>query len=113
MNEAQKKYAPGGIFNFPIYPGNATSQKWRKKFSNFVIPNLIAFQPDFILISAGFDAHEKDFIHDSKDTRVTEFEYQWLTNQIMTVANKFCEGRVISVLEGGYHTRSGPISPLA
>ena len=71
------------------------------------------FKPDVIFVSAGFDAHEKDHIHSPRDTKITEFEYQWATEQLTRIANQFCEGRIISVLEGGYSTRSGPISPLA
>lgn len=66
-----------------------------------------------IFVSAGFDAHEKDHIHLPRDTKITEFEYQWATEQLVQVANQYCEGRIISVLEGGYSTRSGPLSPLA
>lgn len=71
------------------------------------------FRPDVIFVSAGFDAHEKDHIHLPRDTKITEFEYQWATEQLVQVANEYCEGRIISVLEGGYSTKSGPISPLA
>ena len=78
-----------------------------------VISALSDFKPDFILISAGFDAHEKDHLHDSTDTRVTEFEYQWLTEQLVQVAHNYSEGRIVSVLEGGYSSRAGPLSPLA
>ena len=63
----------------PMVPGTATSSKWRKLISEQVIPRLVDFQPDFILISAGFDAHEKDQIHAPTDTRITEFEYEWFT----------------------------------
>ncbi len=44
-----------------------------------MIPQLVKFKPDFIFISAGFDAHEKDHLHNSNDTRITEFEYKWIT----------------------------------
>jgi len=60
-------------------PGTATCKRWRKAFAERVIPNLIAFEPDFIFISAGFDAHEKDHIHLNTDTTVTEFDYKWVT----------------------------------
>lgn len=66
-----------------------------------------------IFISAGFDAHENDLIHSDTDIKVTEFEFQWVTEQLSKVANQCCEGRIVSVLEGGYSTKSGPISPLA
>ena len=109
----QERFSPAGIFNFPILPGTATCNSWRKTFAEHVIPNLAEFKPDFILISAGFDAHEKDHIHLSTDTTVTEFDYQWVTEQLQIVANQCCDGRLVSILEGGYSTKSGPISPLA
>lgn len=109
----QLVYKPGGIFNYPIYPGTAKCSKWRKTFSEQIIPKLVAFKPDFILISAGFDAHEKDHIHLTTDTTITEFDYKWVTEQINQVANLCCQGRVVSILEGGYSTKAGPISPLA
>ena len=109
----QEHFAPGGIFNYPITPGDATSSKWRKVFSQQIIPKLVEFRPDVIFVSSGFDAHEKDHIHSSSDTKITEFEYAWATEQLALVANQFCEGRIISVLEGGYSTKAGPISPLA
>ena len=56
----QQQYYPGGINNLPLRPGTATSSKWRKLISEQAIPRLVDFAPDFILISAGFDAHEKD-----------------------------------------------------
>lgn len=109
----QEQFKPGGIYNFPIFPGTAKASTWRKSFSDKIVPALCKFKPDFIFVSAGFDAHEKDHLHDSSDTRVTEFEYQWVTEMLMKVANTYCQGRIVSVLEGGYSTRSGPLSPLA
>lgn len=49
----------------------------------------------------------------SSDTTVTEFDYKWVTEQLTKVANTHCNGRIVSILEGGYSTKSGPISPLA
>jgi len=77
--EDQEEFRPGGIYNYPIQPGTCSAAKWRKKYSDEIIPALIEFKPDLIFISAGFDAHEKDHMHDSSDTRVTEFEFEWLT----------------------------------
>lgn len=71
------------------------------------------FNPDFILISAGFDAHQFDHLHHSSDTTINEFDYQWVTQQLIKVANSCCNGKIVSILEGGYSTKSGPISPLA
>jgi acetoin utilization deacetylase AcuC-like enzyme len=74
---------------------------------------LCEFQPDLIFVSAGFDAHEEDQIHSPGDTTVTEFDYAWLTENLQKIANQFAKGRLISVLEGGYNIRLGPVSPLA
>ena len=54
---------PGGILNVPIAPGQATATNWRKEFTERIFPRLFEFQPDLILVSAGFDAHEEDHIH--------------------------------------------------
>ena len=48
---------PGGILNVPISPGFASAERWREEFTEKVFPRLMEFQPDIILISAGFDAH--------------------------------------------------------
>jgi acetoin utilization deacetylase AcuC-like enzyme len=60
-------------------PGTASSANWRQEFSDKIFPRLLEFKPDFILVSAGFDAHERDQIHGSSDTGVTEFDYKWVT----------------------------------
>ena len=73
---------------------------------------MLEFKPDFIFVSAGFDAHERDHLHSSKDTQITEFDYQWVTENLVRIANQCCSGRIVSVLEGGYNTNAGPLSPL-
>ena len=98
----------------PMTPeADGSSESFRKAFKKYVFHRLIEFEPDFILVSAGFDAHEKDHLHRPKDTMITEFDYQWLTVELTKIANRFCQGRLVSVLEGGYNTNLGPISPLA
>ena len=105
---------PGGIINVPLIPGiEGTRETWRRAFINSVFPRLAAFQPDFILVSAGFDAHEYDHLHRPRETMITEFDFEWLTGELTKIANKFCHGRLVSVLEGGYNTNLGPLSPLA
>ena len=85
----------------------------RRAFTKIVLPRLAAFRPDFILVSAGFDAHERDHLHRQGETLITEFDYYWLTEQLVRIANRYSQGRILSVLEGGYNTNAGPISPLA
>ena len=73
---------PGGIFNVPITVGQMTSQNWRQQFTEKVFPRLCEFKPDIIFCSAGFDAHEHDQIHSFGDTTISEFDYQWLTENL-------------------------------
>ena len=103
---------PGGILNVPIKPGEASSAQWRKHFTQTVFRRLAKFKPDFIFCSAGFDAHEKDFIHAPEDTSVNEFDYEWLTESLQQCANQFAKGRLVSIFEGGYNINLGSMSPL-
>jgi acetoin utilization deacetylase AcuC-like enzyme len=58
--ESDTNIYPGGVLNVPMTPGTASSANWRQEFSDKIFPRLLEFKPDFILISAGFDAHERD-----------------------------------------------------
>ena len=84
--------------NRPILPGQG-DMEYRRLFAQDLFPAMDSFQPEFIIVSAGFDAHEDD---DMADMKVTSDCFTWMMEQIMTIANKYSKGRVISVLEGGY-----------
>ena len=73
---------------------------------------LAEFKPDFVFLSAGFDAHEKDTLHGPDDTGITEFDFEWVTENLQKIANQYSKGRVVSILEGGYNVGLGTISPL-
>ena len=64
------------------------------------MPALDAFAPQLIMISAGFDGHREDPM---AQFQLLEFDYAWVTRQLMQVAEKHANGRVVSSLEGGYH----------
>ena len=98
--------------NVPLAPEKSSSEVWRQSFSDIIFPRLAEFKPDFIFVPAGFDAHEGDIIH-CMDTKITEFDYHWVTQNLVAIANTYSEGRLVSVLEGGYNTTAGPLSPLA
>lgn len=104
---------PGGIQNVPLPPGECSSAQWRQAFAEKVFPRLQEFKPDFILCSAGFDAHCKDHLHRSGDTGVTEFDYRWLTENLQRIANTHAQGRLVSCFEGGYNVRHWHQSVLA
>ena len=64
------------------------------------LPRLNAFAPQLMVLSAGFDAHRNDEL---AQLGWVEQDYAWLSKQLVALAERHCEGRVISVLEGGYH----------
>lgn len=103
---------PGGVLNVPITKGIKFSHCYRNSFRAKVTPRLIKFQPDIIFISAGFDGHENELINSSY-MRLNEFDYRWITEEVMRLAKVYCNARVISVLEGGYNINTGIASSFA
>jgi acetoin utilization deacetylase AcuC-like enzyme len=103
---------PGGILNIPFGFKNNLPYEYRNVFRSKVIPRLCKFKPDFIFISAGFDGHENELIN-QHHMSLNEFDFGFITQQIQFVANKYSNGRVVSVLEGGYNVSKGLISSFA
>ena len=91
-------------------PKPGRGEAWRRVWAGRVLPSLDAFAPDLIFVSAGFDAHAKDDIQGPVNLGVTEPDYEWLTSQLVAIANTHAQGRLISVLEGGYRVHGGPAS---
>jgi acetoin utilization deacetylase AcuC-like enzyme len=88
----------GTIVNAPLSPGDG-SEIFREALETVVLPRLAAFGPDLIVISAGFDAHWRDPL---ANLNFTEADFGWATVKLMELAEKRCQGRIVSVLEGGY-----------
>ncbi len=86
-------------------PARSGSDKFRDAVRTQWLPALDAFAPQLIYISAGFDAHRED---DMGNLGLVDADYAWVTRQLMDVAQRHCQGRVISCLEGGY-----VLNPLA
>ena len=99
----------GYTLNIPLKP-HTGDDEFLEVFEREVIPEIESFRPDLILISAGFDAHRQDPI---ADLELTERSYVQMTRRICEMADRFCEGRVVSVLEGGYHGPSLAASAVA
>ena len=70
---------------------------------NIVFPALREFSPDFLLISAGFDAHSDDPL---ASLNFIDDDYYWVTNKLCAIAAEYCRCRLVSILEGGYHLES-------
>ena len=92
----------GNIFNAPLREGDGGAE-FRTAMSNIILPALDAFAPDLVIISAGFDAHRDDPLG---GLNLTEEDFVWATLNVMDLADKHAEGRVVSVLEGGYDIRA-------
>jgi len=88
----------GTTVNCPMSPG-AGDTEYKAAFEQVILPKALSFKPDFILVSAGFDAHEADPLG---SINLTDESYRWMTKVVMNLADHACEGRVVSVLEGGY-----------
>lgn len=90
-----------------------------------ILPTVVDFDPDFIFLSAGFDAHRRDDINGGF-VALECHHYEWLTQKLTEVANKSntwmgiylshgvcldrcCNGRIVSVLEGGYAIQGDPV----
>jgi acetoin utilization deacetylase AcuC-like enzyme len=86
------------IINTPL-PAGAGSEEFRSAVTHNWIPSLERFQPDLVLISAGFDAHRDDAL---SGISLTDDDYAWVTEEL----KKFADGRIVSVLEGGYELSS-------
>jgi acetoin utilization deacetylase AcuC-like enzyme len=86
------------IVNAPLASEDGSAQ-FRSAFENAILPQLIKFAPELIIISAGFDAHFRDPLA-SLNLRAEDFG--WVTKKLMDIADASADGRIVSVLEGGY-----------
>jgi acetoin utilization deacetylase AcuC-like enzyme len=92
----------GFTLNIPL-PPKADDAVYRNAWKTRVAPRLHQFQPQFVLISAGFDATPDDPL---AHLELSPQGYQWLTREIKGIAEEHCHGRLVSVLEGGYDLRA-------
>ena len=91
-------------------PAGAGDAEIIRAFREQLLPAAATFQPEFVFISAGFDAHRQDPL---AQLQVTEAGYATLTQMVMDIAARFAAGRIVSVLEGGYHPQALPRSVAA
>ena len=94
-------------------PASVGPKQWRRIMTAEVLPRLAAFKPNLLLISAGFDAHTKDTINMGY-LGLREDDYGWITEQLVKISNlPECDGRLVSVLEGGYKIQGRVVSAFA
>ena len=88
----------GNIVNVTLKPESGSSA-FQSAYEDIILPRLRKFNPDLLLISAGFDAHKKDPLC---QLNLKTEDFAWVTKELMFVANECCQGRLVSTLEGGY-----------
>ena len=88
----------GTIINAPLRPGDG-GDAFREAVESVVLPRIESFAPDIIIISAGFDAHRRDPL---AQLNLVAEDFAWVTDALMELAARRCNGRIVSLLEGGY-----------
>jgi acetoin utilization deacetylase AcuC-like enzyme len=86
------------IINTPLV-ATTKSAEFKQAITDNWLPALHAFKPDIIFISAGFDAHSED---EMSQISLMDSDYRWVTDEIKKIADQYCDGKIVSVLEGGY-----------
>jgi len=97
------------IVNAPMAPGDG-GEIFREALEVAIFPRISAFRPDLIIISAGFDAHWRDPL---ANLNLTEQDFAWATRELLSIADRQCGGRVVSILEGGYDLEGLALSVTA
>ncbi|MFI3198925.1 MAG: histone deacetylase family protein [Methylococcaceae bacterium] len=92
----------GNMINVPLATGD-TGIEFKNKYNAIILPALRNFKPQLLLVSAGFDAHKDDPL---ASIMLVEEDFRWLTQELMNIADRYCDGRMISVLEGGYNLKA-------
>lgn len=99
---AARETGVGNITNAPLRAGDG-GERFREAFESRILPGLHNFGPDIVIISAGFDAHENDPL---ANLRLVEADYLWATEKLADLARRHSNGRIVSMLEGGYDLTS-------
>jgi len=97
--ETGRDEAEGTVINVPLGPG-AGDKEFMDALTDTILPAIREFEPDFMLVSAGFDAHEADML---SSLYVTTEGYAEMTDLVCSCAEQCCDGRLVSTLEGGYN----------
>lgn len=88
----------GNVLNLPLAAGD-DGKAFRHAWMRRGLPRVKKFKPDFIFISAGFDGHARDPL---AQLLLQDEDYAWITEEIRALAETYCDGRIVSLLEGGY-----------
>jgi acetoin utilization deacetylase AcuC-like enzyme len=103
---AKEETGSGNIVNAPLSPQTG-SDHFREAFNTRILPAIDAFQPELIIISAGFDAHHRDPL---AEINLNEDDFDWATGALMERAGSYASNRLVSLLEGGYDLKGMSLS---
>ncbi|HWU55913.1 MAG TPA: histone deacetylase family protein [Rhizomicrobium sp.] len=92
----------GNIVNAPL-PAGTNGTGFRRVFETGILPALDAFAPELVLVSAGFDAHRADPL---AGLELEEPDFAWVTSRLLEAARRHAQGRLVSILEGGYDLKA-------
>ncbi|MCQ0989056.1 histone deacetylase family protein [Jiella marina] len=106
---AKDETGAGNIVNAPLSEGDG-GEAFREAFNHRILPELEVFEPDLVIISAGFDAHWRDPL---AGINLTEADFDWATGKLLDIADRFSKGRLVSLLEGGYDLQGLAFSSAA
>ncbi|MBI3197315.1 MAG: histone deacetylase family protein [Rhodospirillales bacterium] len=95
---ARERGVAGNVVNVPLAPGSGSAE-FRTAWGDRILPALDLFAPELLVVSAGFDAHRRDPL---AQLNVETADFAWLTEELVAIADRHAEGRVVSSLEGGY-----------
>jgi acetoin utilization deacetylase AcuC-like enzyme len=95
---ARAETGVGNIVNRPL-PAGTGSREWRSVVESDILTAIDVFAPELVMVSAGFDAHEADPL---AMLELAEDDYGWVTRELVALADRHADGRLVSVLEGGY-----------
>jgi acetoin utilization deacetylase AcuC-like enzyme len=97
--EASERGAHDNIINLPLPPG-CNGKMFRTAYEDHIFPRLEAFAPELVLVSAGFDAHVEDPL---AQLSLEVEDFVWITRRLCELADRHAQGRLVSVMEGGYN----------
>ncbi|HYW04790.1 MAG TPA: histone deacetylase family protein [Gammaproteobacteria bacterium] len=90
---------PSNVVTVPLHRG-AGGWEFRDAVTSLWLPAVERFRPQMVFVSAGFDAHREDPL---AELNLGERDYTWVSHQVMEIARRFADGRLVSTLEGGYN----------
>lgn len=95
---ARERGVAGNVINMPLAAGSGSAE-FRAAWGDRILPALDVFAPELLIVSAGFDAHRRDPL---AQLNVETADFAWLTDELMAIADRHAQGRIVSALEGGY-----------